>query len=150
MWTAQIGVYLDDMILINVFIKRGEAGCTAMEWKPKHRSYCFQWNWLQMMVLANIHWSLQWSLLWAVTWDSQLHIVGAVIIPFYRWKREGIKKISIFSGSYSWQSVQATWFWGSLLPCFQEVMCSERQTSSFMLSQGWWPDPRKSDWRKPT
>lgn len=60
-------------------------------------------------VLADIRWKLHASCSVQSLSTSQLHIIGAVIIPFYRWKRGGMKQTSTWPGPCSWQLTQAIW-----------------------------------------
>lgn len=84
-------------------------------------------------VLADIHWKLHASCSEQSLSTSQLHVRGAVVIPFYRWKRGGMKEIECpCPGPCSWQLTQAIWISGS---CF--CSCFLRKGTIF-----WWHQNR--------
>lgn len=60
-------------------------------------------------VLADIRWKLHASCSEQPRSTSQLHVICAVIIPFYRWKGGGMKQTSTCPGPCSWQLTQAIW-----------------------------------------
>lgn len=130
--------------------QREKQSLAVMELVSKHCSYHIWSNWLPgssagwLWLPQGGHSSEQFLA------TSQVHIIGAIIIPFYRWKNRKNEKTKTRvqnpvlaqvlrqAASSGWDS-KAMFLSPTLLPpWFQKVTYSEWQIFPLMLSQGWW------------